>query len=153
MKKILMLSLVIAGATLIGFWGGKKTCMLMCQGPLKANPYCHYALDLNPEQAKSLEKLETSFRQDANKMCMQICKERWDLLRLMGDVSVSPDAINKKIEEIGAMQTALEKEIAAHILAAQKTLMPQQSQAYLARLKAELGQSIQKNGYGEVMKE
>ena len=151
MKKLLIFSAVIAGVTLIGFWAGKKTCMMMCQGPLKPNPYCHFALDLNPQQAQSLEKMESGFRKDADKICMQICKERWALVQLIGDKAASPDAINKKIEEIGAMQVSLEKEIAAHILEAQKTLTPQQSEAYLDRLKAELSQSIQKSGYGEVI--
>ena len=153
MKRFWIFTAAIACVTLIGFWGGKKTCILMCQGTLKANPYCHYASDLAPEQAQSLGKLENSFRRGMDKTCMEICRERWALLSMMESNPADTDAINKKIEEIGAMQISLEKETAAHILEAQKTLTPQQSKAYVARLKAQLGQSIRDSGYGEVTKE
>ena len=153
MKKLLIFAAVVAVATLLGFWGGMKTCVMMCGGMMKANPYCHYASDLDSGQAQSLGKLETDFRQGADKTCMRICKERWELLKLIEGNPADMQAINKEIEEIGAMQVSLEKDIAAHILEAQKTLTPQQSKAYMERMKAQLGQSICNSGYGEVLKE
>ena len=153
MKKILVLSAVIAGVTLLGFLGGKKACERMCQGTGKSNPYCHFSLDINPNQARSLGQLESGFRAEADRICMDICKERWEVLTLIGDKQVTQDQIFKRIEEIGAKQILLEKKVAQHILDAQKLLTPQQSDAYLARLKQELADSIKAGGYRQVLEQ
>lgn len=149
MKKIFFFSLVIAGVTLLSFWGGKKACERMCQGTSKPNPYCHFALDINPQQARSLGQLESGFREEANKICRRICKERLEVLRLISKKEVGRDVIFKRIEEIGALQIALEKKVAEHILEAHKILTPQQGDTYLARLEQELAGSIKASGYSE----
>lgn|SRR3989338_3821259 len=152
MKKLLIFTVLISAVTLAGFWGARKVCMLMWPGSLNPNQMWYSNLGLNPEQAESLKKLDSAFRQDTDKVCMRICKERMELLNLMRDPNTKPEAVYKKIEEIGAMQVGLEKEIATHILKVKQDLTPEQSEAYLNRIRAELHDSIKQAGFGEVLK-
>jgi len=126
-------------------------CMMMWPGSINPSQNWYYALGLSSEQSALLKELDASFRQDADKLCMTICKERLDLLNLMKDKNVSQEVVYKKIEKIGNLQILLEKQIASHILQVKKDLTPEQSQAYLNRIHEELRQSIVKNGYGEIL--
>ena len=110
MKKLLFLTVLISGVTLAGFLGGKKVCMMvMWPGSVHPGQAWYFNLGLNPGQAESLKKLESSFRRDTDKLCMRICRERLDLLNLMKEKNTHQEAVYRKIEEIGKMQTALEK--------------------------------------------
>src|SRR5207249_9037648 len=142
----------IAAVTLAGFYGGRKVCMLMWPGSVNPKQSWYFNLGLNPEQASSLKKLDSAFRNDTDKICMRVCKERLELLKLMRDPQAKPDTIYKKIEEIGAMQVSLEKQIATHILKVKKDLTPEQSEAYLNTIRRELEQTIKQSGYGEILK-
>lgn len=153
MKKLIIVTALISAVTLAGFWGGRKVCMLMWPGSVNPSGAWYFNLGLSPEQAESLKKLESGFRPDADKFCMRICKERLELLNLMRDPNAKPEAIYRKIEEIGAMQVSLEKEIATHILKVKNDLSPEQSEAYLNRIQRELHESIKQSGYGEVLRQ
>jgi len=151
MKKLLFFTIVISAVTLAGFWGGQKACMLMWPASLNPSQNWYYTLGLSPEQAETLKKVDASFRKDADKMCMRICRGRLELLNMMGQKDADPAAVNRKIEEIGGLQVLLEKQIASHILEVKKGLSPEQTQAYLDRIHRELAASIKRNGYGEVL--
>ena len=151
MKKLLFFAILISGITLFGFWGGRKMCMLMWPGSVNPSGAWYFNLGLNDKQADSLKRLESGFRKDADKFCMRICKERLELLNMMKDPKVKPDLIYKKIEEVGALQVSLEKQIATHILQVKNDLTPEQSEAYLNRIHRELADSIKQAGYGEVL--
>lgn len=151
MRKLIFFTVLISLITLAGFWGGRKACLLMWPASLNPSQNWYYALGLSSKQAESLKTLEASFRKDADRLCMQICRERLNLLKRMNDPSADPQAVYRKIEEIGAMQVLLEKQIAAHILEVKKNLTPEQSQAYLDRIHRELRESIIKSGYGEIL--
>ncbi|MGH7198451.1 MAG: periplasmic heavy metal sensor [Candidatus Omnitrophota bacterium] len=151
MKKLLLFTIVISAVTLAGFWGGRKACMLMWPASLNPSQNWYYTLGLSQEQAETLKKVDASFRKDADKMCMRICRERLELLNLMGKKDADPAAVNRKIEEIGGLQVLLEKQIASHILEVKKGLTLDQTEAYLARIHAELAAAIKRNGYGEVL--
>ncbi len=151
MKKLLFFTILISAITLVGFWGGRKACMLMWPASLNPSQNWYYALGLSPEQAESLKGIEGSFRKDADKMCMRICAERFELLNLMGKKDADAGAVNQKIEEIGGLQVLLEKQIASHILEVKKGLTPSQTEAYLNRIHRELAESTKRNGYGEVL--
>ncbi len=153
MKKLIFFTVLISLVTLGSFWGGKKVCMLMWPGSLNPSQNWYSTVGLNSEQADSLKKLDTSFRQDADKLCMTICKERLELLNLMKGKNADQEIVYRKIEKIGGLQIFLEKQIASHILEVKKNLTPEQSQAYLNRIHEELRQSMIKNGYGEVLKQ
>lgn len=151
MKKLILFTLLISIVTLASFWGGKKMCMSMWPGSVNPSQNWYFALGLNLEQAQVLKKLDGSLRQDSDKLCMTICKERLEFMNLMKDKNVGQEVIYRKIEKIGEIQVLLEKQIASHILQVKKDLTPEQSQAYLNRIREELRQSIIKNGYGEVL--
>lgn len=125
--------------------------MLMWPASLNPSQSWYYTLGLSPAQAESLKEIEKSFRGDADKMCMTICRERLALLNLMGQKDVDPTEVNRKIEEIGGLQVLLEKQIASHILEVKKDLTPEQTQRYLDRIHRELSESIRRGGYGEVL--
>lgn len=153
MKKLFIFTLFVSLVTLIGFWSGKKVCMLMWPGSVNPSQNWYFNLGLTPEQAKSLKGFESAFRKDTDRVCMRICKERLDLLEMMKDPKADPEAIYKKIKEIGALQVGLEKEIATHILKVKKDLSPEQSEAYLNTIRQELEQTIKRSGYGEILKQ
>ncbi len=153
MKKLLFFTVLISAVTLAGFWGGRKVCMLMWPGSVNPSGAWYFNLGLNQEQAESLKKLDSLFRKDTDKVCMRVCKERLELLNMMRDPKADPKVIYKKIEEIGALQVSLEKEIATHILKVKKDLTPEQSEAYLNTIRKELRESIKQNGYGEILNE
>ncbi len=153
MRRLLVFTILVSAITLIGFWGGKKACMLMWPGSLNPSQAWYFSLGLSLEQAESLKELDSAFRKDTDKICMRICKERLELLNLMRDPKAKPEAVYQKIEEISAMQTSLEKEIATHILRVKKDLTPEQSEAYLDKIRQELHESIRRSGYGEILKQ
>ena len=151
MRKLLFFAAFISVVTIAGFWGGQKVCMLMWPGSVNPSRAWYFNLGLNEQQAESLKRLESGFRKDADKFCMRICKERLELSNMMKDPKAKPELIYKKIEEVGALQVSLEKQIATHILQVKKDLTPEQSEAYLNRIHRELADSIKQAGYGEVL--
>ena len=154
MRKLLLFTVLISGVTILGFWGGRKACMhFMWPGSVNPSQAWYFNLGLNPKQAEILKNLESGFRPDADKFCTRICKERLELLNLMRNPNTKPENIYQKIEEIGALQVALEKQIATHILEVKNDLTPEQSKAYLDRIERELHHSIEQAGYGETLKE
>jgi hypothetical protein len=153
MKKLLIFTVIVSLVTLGGFFGGKKVCMMMWPGSVNPSQAWYFELGLNPPQAEALKKLETSFRGRTDKLCMKICEERLKLLNQMRQGHVDREIIYKKIEEIGALQVSLEKEIATHILNVKDDLTPTQSQAYLDRIHEQFRDSLKKSGYDEILKQ
>jgi hypothetical protein len=152
MKKLIMFTVLVSAVTLFGFWGASKIChMFMWPATVNPSQAWYFNLGLSPEQAESLKKLESSFRPNADQFCTRICKERLELLKLMRNPDATPDEIYAKIEEIGALQVFLEKQIATHILEVKKDLTPEQSDAYLKRIERELHNSIQQAGYSKAL--
>lgn len=152
MKKLIIFTVLVSAVTLAGFWGGRKVCMMMWPASVNPSRAWYFNLGLTPDQAESLKKLESGFRPEADKFCMRICKERMELLKLMRDPGEKPENIYKKIDEIGALQVSLEKQIATHILEVKKDLTPEQSDAYLSRIQRELHESIKQSGYAEALR-
>lgn len=153
MKKLLFFTVIVSLVTLGGFFGGKKVCMMMWPGSVNPSQAWYFELGLNPPQAEALKKLETSFRDRTDKLCMKICEERLKLLNQMRRGHVDREAVYRKIEEIGALQVSLEKEIATHILNVKDDLTPAQSQAYLDRIHEQFLDSLKKSGYDEILKQ
>ena len=153
MKKLLFFTVLISAVTLGSFWGGQKVCMLMWPGSVNPKGAWYFNLGLNQDQGESLKRLDSLFRKDTDKICMRVCKERLELLNMMRDPKADPQAIYKKIEEIGVLQVSLEKEIATHILKVKKDLTPEQSEAYLNTIRHELEHTIKQSGYGEVLQQ
>ena len=125
----------------------------MWPGSVNPSAAWYLELGLSADQAKALEAQETSFRNKTDKLCMQICAQRWAVLNAIKAKSVDREAVYLKIEEIGRFQILLEKEIAAHILNVKENLSPAQSETYLNRIHEQFRDSLKKNGYEEVLKQ
>jgi len=151
MKRLLVFALIISAVTLAGYWTGRKVCMMMWPGSLNPAPRWYANLGLDREQADVLRAKDAAFRSMADGMCVRVCRGRLELLALMGENGSSQDKVLSKIDEVGALQVALEKEIAAHILAVRENLTPEQSAAYLARVREKLHDSIRRTGYTNVL--
>lgn len=151
MKRLFLFAVLISTVTLAGFWAAPKICMMMWPGSVHPSQSWYFALGLGVEQEKVLKELESSFRKDTDKLCMEICSQRLELLNIMRDPTVNQDIVYQKIEQIGRLQITLEKEIATHILQVKKNLTPTQSEVYLGRIRQELAESIRQGGYGEVL--
>ena len=123
--------------------------MMMWPGSLNPSQEWYASLGLGTSQTGSLKKLESSFQKEANELCMTICQERLELLNLMKDKKADREVVNRKIEKIGGLQILLEKQMASHIFEVKKSLTPEQSQAYLDRIREGLRKSIQQCGYGK----
>ena len=151
MKKLIVLTVIVSFATLAGFYGGKQVCMLMWPGSVNPNTAWYTELGLTEKQAAILRDKESSFRASTDKLCMKICAERLALLNQMKAASPDRPAVEKKIEEIGALQVAIEKEIASHILNVKENLTPAQSQVYLDRIHEQFRETMRQSGYGEIL--
>ncbi len=153
MKKVILFAVLVSVVTLFSFWGGKKVCMMMWPGSINPSQSWYYSLGLTAEQETSLNKMDASFRKDGDKLCMQICKGRLDLLNLIKEKNPNEALVHQKIEEVGKLQILLEKTIADQILEVKKNLTPAQSEAYLDRVHKEISRSIEKSGYSEALKQ
>ena len=133
MKKIVIFAVFIALVTLAGFWAGRQCCLFVCSAREPA--------------------AGSSFRGEADALCVKICDRRLELVDLMRADAPDRALLNARIEEIGALQTSLEKRIAAHMLDLKKRLTPEEGRAYLARIHKELRRSIEQGEYGEAVKQ
>lgn len=147
MKRLFLFALAIAAITLVGFWGGRKACMLMWPGSVNPQLRWYANLGLSPAEAEALKKQDAAFRVEGDRLCMRICRGRMELLSLLEREGVPEEEVFRKIEEIGAQQVLIEKGIAAHILAVRERLTPDQSAAYLANVREQLRESIRQTGY------
>lgn len=151
MKKILFLILfaaLVSGATLASSWCGKQVCMMMSKAPMNL----YSGLNLSAEQETNLKQLDAKFKEEADPMCVRVCQGKTQLMNLLADKNNNKEAIDQKIEEVGALQTALEKKVADHILDVKKGLNPDQAAAYVARLDEGLQQSMKQCGYSDILK-
>lgn len=151
MKKLVVLVIGVSLITLAGFWGGRKLCMQMWPGSLNPRQEWYAGLGLTPQQTVSLRQSASVFRRQAEERCLRICKERLQVVEMMRDKAISPEAIYSKIDEIGQLQVALEKDIARHILEVNQQLTSEQRQRYLDRIHLELRNSIKQGGYLEAL--
>ena len=155
MKKsalLILFAILIAGITLFAFWCGKQACMMMSETGPTYKQTLYGDLNLNAEQKQTLKQMDDSFQKEADAICKKICMEKVNLMNLMADKKSSRDSIYRKIEEIGGIQTSLEKKIADHIQEVKTNLTAEQSEAYTKRLNQEFQQSIEQCGYGKILK-
>jgi Spy/CpxP family protein refolding chaperone len=143
MKKLLLFAVLISAVTLVGFWGGRKACTaLMWPSSLNASQSWLSGLGVSPSQEKTLKEMDASFRRQSDRACIEICRERMELLNRMNDPEASSENILAKVEAIGSQQTAMEKMLVAHMLEVRKHLTPEQSKVYLERVRREFQKSI-----------
>ncbi len=146
MKKLIIFTLAVSVATLIGLWSGKKMCTMAPFASRSSQPL-YSGISLNASQTESIQKLEDEFQKEADELCMKVCQERVDLIGQIKNGQISREAIEKKVEEIGQIQILLEKQTATHILDINRILTPSQSAAYLERVYQKQCRMAAKGGY------
>lgn len=139
MKRFFWLAVLLALAASAGFWSMRRVCQM-------AKPCCpvHDAKAPAPNAEYALPA-------QAHALCGAICKERLELIRLLESAEADRTAVERKVEEIGAMQTSLEKQIAAHILDVKASLPPDRARAYLAGIREQMKRAIRHNGFEEII--
>ena len=146
MKKLLLLTFLVSFATLGAFWAGKKTCLMMTSTGLQAQKTWYADLGLSADQEKSLKELEGGFRQRADALCMQVCREKQNLLDILSNANAPRQVIEEKIEVIGKLQTQLEKEVVSHIFEVRKFLTPSQNRTYRDRIQRQFQKALKLDG-------
>lgn len=151
MRRLLLFAVLIAFVTLTGFWASQKMCsMAMCPMGYRAQGDGYSNLGLSAKQVETLKKLDSAFRKSADQICIKVCKGRFELLRMLENPKADGKVIDQKVEEIGALQIALEKEVAKHILEVRKELTPEQTEKYLTQLRAKLQESMKQMNMGNL---
>lgn len=143
MKRLLLFGILISLVTLSGFWASQKMCnMTMCPMGYRSQGEGYSNLGLSAQQTETLKKLDSTFGKSADQICMKVCQGRFELLRMLGDPKANAKTIDQKVEEIGALQISLEKDVAHHILEVRKELTPEQTEKYLVQLRGKLQESM-----------
>ena len=144
MKKLFVFALVIAVVTLAGFWGGAKVCR-MASG---VGSSCFQGCDPSGailSQDPAWRAYDSAFQNKTQTLCMQICRERAVLLDQIKNSSGPSLEISSKIDQIGQLQIALEKEVAQHIFEMKKRLPPDKAENFFRRLESRLRPFLDKN--------
>ncbi len=156
MKKslvLILLAVLIAGLTLVSFWGGKTVCVMVQDavcGMSKENAL-YSKLNLSSEQKERIEKLDETFHKETDALCMNLCRERMALLNLINARNPDSALVQQKIEEIGTKQVAFEKKIAGHMLMVKSMLNEDQKGEFAKQLNQKFQQTMKQYGYGEIL--
>ena len=151
MKRLIFFTVLISAMTLGGFCGVKKIHQMEYPGGFTPNESWYRSLGLDSQQTQTLKNLESSFKKDADQLCMRICRERSAVLDFIEQGPGSREVANFKIEEIGRLQIQLEKEVVAHIFEVTKHLTPAQCKAYVDRIQQDFANSMQQCDYEQVL--
>jgi len=83
-------------------------------------------LNLSKEQEKKLQSLELNFEKEITKLSSEIRIKQLELRELWSADTPDESKINTKIEEIGKLQTEIEKKRTSHLLEVKKVLTEEQ---------------------------
>lgn len=140
MKKLILFTLLISAVTAGSFWGGQRLCMRMQNDPNFGTDWLS-GLGLAKEEVEIFKKEDAVFRKETNRMCRELCRQRMELLELIGQNAGEPEVF-QKIDAIGGLQTSLEKNMVKHMLGIKSKLPAEKGSAYLAHLRGQLEKSI-----------
>jgi len=142
MKKLFLFTVLISALTLGAYWGGQRLCMRMAfPGNAKLGPNWYAELGLNKSETEIFKKQDSAFRQETNRVCMELCRQRMQLLDLLTQ-NADENQVYQKLDEINVLQAALEKNIVKHMLEVKKQLPAEKGAAYMAHLRQQLEKSI-----------
>lgn len=150
MKKIILFVALVSLVTATGYWVAQKACTSMDKGE---GGKWYESIGLNKNDSVLFEKSDARFRSEMDKVCTSICKERVDLIKMMKDPNLDRKAIERKIEQIGQMQTELEKQIAVHILDVTQKLPAEHRQAYIETIERQFVESVKQHGYLDALQQ
>ncbi len=151
MKKFFYLTLVVAVATLAGFWGTKKVCQSLSPASVRPISQWYLSLNLSEREVSEFRQMEKAFHAKANPLCERICRSRLTLFDSMQKGNDGLSEAEARIEEIGGLQVQLEKEIASHVLEVKAKLNPSQQEVYFKEMRSALEFSIRRCGLKEML--
>ncbi len=134
MKKILVLALAVSVFTMAAFFGSQRMCrMTMTPGrsPIES-------LGLSDAQKAQIQEIENKYSASENAICMELCRKRADLVRMLARKDSVDAEVGALIDSIGAVDAKLEKEIAAHVLDVKRLLNDEQAAKYVESLRSEM---------------
>lgn len=142
MKKLFLFTVLISALTLGAYWGGQRLCMRMTgSGDAKLGPNWYAELGLDKKETEIFKKQDKAFRQESNRVCMELCQQRMRLLDLLTQ-NTDEAQIYQKLDEINVLQAALEKNMVKHMLEVKNQLPTEKGAAYMAHLRQQLEKSI-----------
>jgi len=134
MKKIILLALVISVAAIAAFFGTQRMCGVTPGSGRSALD----RLDLTAGQRERIGALEASFSKAEIPLCMELCRKRVDLLRMLGRKESVDVEVEAQIQAIAALEAKLESRIAAHVLQVKGQLEPAQAEKYIENLRLDM---------------
>ncbi|MBI4398913.1 MAG: periplasmic heavy metal sensor [Candidatus Omnitrophica bacterium] len=144
---------LISGATLGAFWCGKTVChKITYQAPSSWQRNLYSKMNLPAEREQKLQSIDEAFWKQTRSFCMDLCRERMELMELIASDQAAPADIHRKIEEIGRAQTQLEKKIAHQILKVKAMLNDNERKEYVQALRKEFERSMNECGFGEILR-
>lgn len=141
MKRLLFFTLLISAVTLTAYWGTQKlctSCLFKGHGPQVS----FKALDLTAEQQSRIAAKQSTYQKQADELCMKICAGRLEVLRLIKDPAASQEMLDAKIDEVGKLQSQLEKEVARHLRDVRADLEPAQYEKFMEQIRREIHESM-----------
>lgn len=148
MKKLLVLALAVSVVTLCAFWAGQKTCLMVSSMGLLPQRAWYADMGLSPDQMEGVQGLESSFRKRTDAICVQICREKQNLLEAMDEPAKDRESLFARIDAVNRLQASLEREVVSHILSVTDILSPSQNKTYHDRIRRQFRDALKAGGYG-----
>ena len=89
-------------------------------------------VSLSPQQSQTMQNLRLSFEQEVESLRQQMWEKRNALLEEARNPSPNMNRIDSLIEEIGALQTDIQKKSVRNLLKDKKLLTPRQQEKYFS---------------------
>ena len=103
-------------------------------------------VSLSPQQAETMQDLRSSFEQEVESLRQRIWEKRNALVEEARSPSPDLNRIDTLIEEIGALQTAIQKKSVRNLLEDKKLLTPRQQEKYFSLFQEHT--QVRGRGYG-----
>ena len=96
-------------------------------------------LDLNTEQSRRVDQLDSQFQKDRLALRVQMLEKRRDLFRLLAAKEPDQAAIAARADEIASLQAALQRRIIRYLLAIKEVLNAEQQAKLFTLLGSSMG--------------
>jgi Spy/CpxP family protein refolding chaperone len=134
---LLLIAINISALATVGYrwkcrYGGKA-----CGGCAPGEYICQQ-LSLSDSQKQNMEAYRKVFTEGMDRKRGILNHKRNELIDLLSQPNPKPEEIDSLLEEIGAAQTELEKDVVNHILQEKGILNPEQQKKFLDLIKGRL---------------
>ncbi|MFQ6067454.1 MAG: periplasmic heavy metal sensor [bacterium] len=142
MRKIIILGSIAAGVSIASFLAIKTYYPWMSKTrslnpPISNRFLCNFLLLSNPQREK-IEEMDTRFSLKTTRLRVDLGKKRHELARLLLQPKLDRKQIDRKLEEIAALQLSLQKEVINHLFALKGVLAAEQRTKFFTMIAEEL---------------